>query len=57
LHTARTLAVLLTLAVVALVGGTASSAQASPGVPTSSCDVAELLGVKYVKECEGAPTS
>jgi hypothetical protein len=37
-------------------GGSSSTAPApvaAPKVPTSVCDVAELVGVTYVKDCEG----
>lgn len=50
----RTLAVCVSA--LALTGGalaTAGPAAAGPEVPTSVCDVYELIGVENVKECEG----
>jgi hypothetical protein len=47
-----------TAVLVGSVVASASSAQAGPGVPTTMCQVADAVGVDFVKDCESHdPTS
>ncbi len=38
-------------------GASTQTVVAAPPVPTTVCAVTELLGVEYVKDCEGGPVS